>query len=68
MINYPSAKPGLLGPLYLRQQLRFESHFHPYVAQFATALNTGGIPGLLSLETQRLSDSDIAGRSVRLAR
>ncbi|MEB8338473.1 Tc toxin subunit A-related protein [Streptomyces endophyticus] len=58
LVNYP--RGAVLGPLLDRRgAVRFESHFHPYVAQFTTALNTGGIPGLLSLDTQRLSDSGV---------
>ncbi|MFZ3573374.1 neuraminidase-like domain-containing protein [Streptomyces sp. BH097] len=58
IVNYPSPNQAVLGPLFvMREAVRFETHFHPYVTRFATALNTGGVPGLLSLETQRLSDS-----------
>ncbi|MGW7081721.1 Tc toxin subunit A-related protein [Streptomyces sp. NPDC054866] len=59
-VPFPQSSRGIVAPLFrLQKAMYFESHFHPYVAQFATALTKGGVPGLLSLETQRLSDSGI---------
>jgi hypothetical protein len=35
----------------------FSTHFHPYLPEFKAALATKGLPGLLSLDVQRLADS-----------
>jgi Tc toxin complex TcA C-terminal TcB-binding domain/Neuraminidase-like domain/Salmonella virulence plasmid 28.1kDa A protein len=41
----------------VQESLSFAIHFHPYVCKFIKALNRNSVPGLLTLENQRLSDN-----------
>ena len=36
--------------------LKFETHYHPYVCEFIKTLNRDGVPGMLSVDTQRLHE------------
>ena len=47
--------PGV--PIIVMEGLLFEPHFHPWAAELAARLNTGGLRQLLSPATQRLTDS-----------
>ncbi|HEU0076705.1 MAG TPA: neuraminidase-like domain-containing protein, partial [Longimicrobiaceae bacterium] len=43
-------------------RMRFYTHFHPHVCELVRILNRSGLPGLLSLEAQKL-DGDRAGNA-----
>ena len=44
-----------------RTGLRFENHFHPHLCRFMKALYRNGVPGLLSLHTQKLNNDALSG-------
>jgi hypothetical protein len=41
--------------------LKFAMHYHPYVCDFIKALNSKGIPGLLSVDTQLPKSAELEG-------
>jgi hypothetical protein len=53
----PSFKPRTLLPTFwTTREYKFDNFHHPYVCDFVKALARGGIPALLSLETQKAAD------------
>jgi Tc toxin complex TcA C-terminal TcB-binding domain/Neuraminidase-like domain/PA14 domain/Salmonella virulence plasmid 28.1kDa A protein len=55
IFSYGVLNPGELYALAFPAELRFETFFHPYTAEFQKRMNRYGVPGLLNIDSQRPS-------------
>ena len=56
LLDHGVLQPGLVGLRRELAEFRFETFFHPYAAEFQKRMNRYGVPGLLSIDSQRLAD------------